>query len=73
MHGSAIDRAEAGAGADGTAAAGFTVIARMKIERANYQSGRIPSTLNGRAVPCAPAESNGGQRCAALQERLAQV
>ena len=45
------------------------MIARMKLERANYQSGKIPSTLNRRAVPCAPAESNGGQRCAALQER----
>ena len=73
MHGSAIDGAELGAGPDGTVDAGFTVIARMKLERANYQSGSIPSTLNGRAVPCAPAESNGGQRCAALQEMFAQV
>jgi len=79
IHGTAAE-----AGGDGESKPpGFTVIARMKLERANYQSGRIPSTLgpavmdsdgrytsskNGRAVPCAPAESNGGQRCAALQE-----
>ena len=68
VHGSAIDSAEAVA--DGKSRQpGFAVIARMKLEGGkHYQSGYIPSTLHGRAVPCAPAESNGGQRCAALQE-----
>ena len=73
IHGTAAAAGAGGASSTGNGSpledgTGFAVIARMRLERGGYQSSRVPGTLQGRAVPCAPAESNGGQRCAALQE-----
>ena len=73
IHGTAAAAGAGGASSTGNGSpledgTGFAVIARMRLERGGYQSSRVPSTLQGRAVPCAPAESNGGQRCAALHE-----
>ena len=81
VHGTAAE-----AGADGEIKLpGFAVIARMRLNRANYSSvysdihylsNRVPRSvrpLHARAVPCAPAESNGGQRCAALQRACASM
>ena len=62
VHGSA---AEAGAADPST---DFAVVARIGLERAGYQFSRVPGTLLGRALPCVPAEANGGQRCPAMQE-----
>ena len=47
----------------GAAVLGFPVVARFA-----FQGGGVGSIQHDRAVPCAPAKSNGGQRCAALQE-----
>ena len=47
----------------GAAVLGFPVVARFA-----YQGGGVGSIEHDRAVPCAPAKNNGGQRCAALQE-----
>ena len=44
------------------------MVARIGLERAGYQFSRVPGTLLGRALPCAPAEASGGQRCPAMQE-----
>ena len=73
IHGTAAAAGAGGASSTGNGSpledgTGFAVIARMRLERGGYQSSRVPGTLQGRAVPCAPAESNGGQRCAALHE-----
>ena len=63
MHGTA---AEVGAG--GAPSTGFPVVARF-----GYQGGGVGSIKYDRAVPCTPAEANGGQRCAALQEACTRM
>ena len=63
MHGTA---AEVGAG--GAPSTGFPVVARF-----GYQGGGVGSIKYDRAVRCTPAEANGGQRCAALQEACTRM
>ena len=67
VHGTA---AEVGAGAGGAPSTGngFPVVARFA-----YQGGGVGSIKYDRAVRCAPAEANGGQRCAALQEACTRM